>query len=190
MKTRLFVAAASAAFAMALAASAQAQFSMTFDEWGSSFVNLNGTNTWSYNPGYMMQDPTSGVAGNVLVYDLPYLVGEGDVGYTEPDVSTAVVVSDVFRFINWDNVGHLIFYSDNSDGVDAPADTGLPVNYNPQSVFAETGTEGGQQWCYLTAGDNYYAGLSDGKLVPEPASMAFLGLGALGLLKRRKAAAK
>ncbi|MBS1716260.1 MAG: PEP-CTERM sorting domain-containing protein [Armatimonadetes bacterium] len=161
---------------------AQAQFTFTFDEWGNGFFTLPDGSQYNVK-GYLAADPTGGIAGPVLIYDMPELLVPGDIAFTEPPSND---YSDAFRFFNDAVTAHLIFYSD-QDPIDAPADTGLPVNLNPVFVLPEVGREG-YNWCIYDTGLGFrYEGLSDGVL-PEPTSMAALGLGILALARRRKAA--
>lgn len=166
----------------AVAGAAQAQFTFTFDEWGNGqFKFADGT--VAITQGHLMGDPTGGVTAPVMVYDLPQILGDGDVAFTESP--TTGEYSDAFRFYHDAVTSHLIFYSDLDGGVDAPADSGLPANLNPQFTLQEQfiGTQG---WCIYDLGLGYrYEGLSDGVL-PEPASMLALGIGVVGLLRRRR----
>ena len=84
-----------------------------------------------------------------------------------------------------------LFYSDNGDGVDAPADTGLPINALTNAVLIqEVGPEGANGATYTpTAGQPgffntdftfTYDIVSDSG-VPEPASMMLMGAGIVAL---------
>jgi hypothetical protein len=103
---------------------------------------------------------------------------------------------DVVRF---NGNGTLLFYSDNTDGFDSPADTPSPPTalYPNQVNILEVGPEGNNGALY-TPGPNdpgfdpsgpTYNLISDTP-VPEPASISLLGVGtALGgliVFKRRR----
>ncbi len=93
--------------------------------------------------------------------------------------------------------GRIYFYSDNSDGSDAPADVGIPTNtyYGRALWLTETGSEGfNGVFGYLPRGSNYYDPGYGGDInnqssvmynlisdVPEPISI-FLGIMGLGSL--------
>jgi len=106
-------------------------------------------------------------------------------------------VSDVIRF-NPDagSGGTMVFYSDNSDGVDSLADTGLPGSfYANDLIVTEIGAEGSNGFDYTpTAGQPGFVAGSAGPVTyntasdssaPEPAS-TLLMLGGAGLLFGRK----
>jgi hypothetical protein len=167
----------------------------TFDEFGNS----SGP---GISPGVMQLDPSGGLPGPVLVYNLAFPVVPGDVVLMEPGQPAPGPYSDVVRF--WDPTGNgpsqIIFYSDVSttDPADAPADTGLPAQLllTPTSpVFInEIGPEGNNGAIYTPGGLQgtipgtvglQYNIISD---IPEPGTMALITLGSgllLFLLKRR-----
>jgi hypothetical protein len=163
----------------------------TFDENGNG--NLNGVTM----PGQMMPDLSGGLAANVLIYQLPFLVMPGDVGLLEP-LQTSSGPSDLVRFFNpaGANFSLVIFYSDVT-ATDPPndlADTGLPVSPNAFPI-PEVGPEGnnGAVWIPVAGQPGFdptgapitYNILSD---VPEPGSMLLAGLsgGLLLLMKVRR----
>ncbi len=170
----------------------------TFDEFGNS----SGP---GISPGVMQLDPSGGLPGSVMVYNLAFPVVPGDVVLMEPGQPAPGPYSDVVRF--WDPTGgpqsQIIFYSDVSttDPADAPADTGLPAQLllTPTSpVFInEIGPEGNNGAIYTPGGLQgtipgtvglQYNIISD---IPEPGTMALISLGSgllLFLLKRRSTA--
>lgn len=161
----------------------------TFDEYGNGIFNgkpLSGVT--------LAADPSGGVAGQVLVYTLPFASPIGDVALIEPGQTGGAPLSDVVRF--WDAPGattQVIFYSDFSanDPADAPADVGLPSQLNILVRLNEIGPEGANGAIYTPgAGDPgfvpgiQYEILSDG-VVPEPRVLSLAALGG-GLLLWRK----
>lgn len=165
----------------------------TFDENGNG--NLDGQPV----RGQLAPDPSGGLAANVLIYQLPFLVMPGDVGLLEPGESSSNP-SDLVRFFSpaGANFSVVIFYSDISptDPPDALADTGLPVSPNA-ILIPEVGAEGnngavwmplaGQPGADVTGAAITYNIISD---VPEPGTMLLAGLsgGLLLLLKVRRQA--
>jgi hypothetical protein len=163
-----------------------------FDEFGNGSTTFQ--NFGSLASG-LITDPSGGIAGSVLAYLLPYPAVEGDVQLNEI-VGATVVLSDIVRFFNVGTLSYVLFYSDNGDGVDAPADTGLPGNALTNVVtIQEIGPEGANGATYTpTPGQPGYINsdftatyniVSDNE-VPEPASMMLMGAGivALGAFKR------
>jgi hypothetical protein len=136
-------------------------------------------------------EPNSGIA--TLEYTLPFAGVPGDVLLQE---AVGGPLSDLIRF---DGNGHAYFFSDNADGIDSLADSGLPTVFSPNTAgpFLETGTEGGfQDYLYLptanqpgykVAGPVAFDFISD---VPEPSTMMLGGLagGLLLILNSRRQA--
>ena len=148
-------------------------------------------------PDSLGPDP-NGEPGPHLVYLLPFTPVAGDVLLS--DSAVAFVLGDVVRFssavINGSIVNYMVFYSDNGDGVDAPADiSGLPAGRNTNNVtILEIGPEGSNGATYTpTAGQPGYFStdftmtyhITSDSSVPEPASLFLMaaGLVGLGLLK-------
>ncbi|MGD0744757.1 MAG: PEP-CTERM sorting domain-containing protein [Verrucomicrobiota bacterium] len=163
------------------------QIIYTFDEFGNS----TGP---GISPGILQPDPSGGVAGNVLIYQLPFAVTTGDVVLSEPGLPAPPPDSDVVRF--WTstanpNQSEIIFYSDFSatDPADAPADVGLPSQLINPAILNEIGAEGnnGAVWNPPAGAPGSIPGavvqyniISDG-VIPEPGSLALLTSG-LGIL--------
>ena len=170
------------AISMIGAAPVIGQPTFSFDEFG------NG----AFGPGVLQPDPTGGYTnGLVMVFPLPFAGTPGDV--LMHDGGLAGPFLDVLRFTG---NGQLIFYSDNTDGFDAPADTGGPPNplFPNQANIVEQGVEGGLEDAFYTpqpgqpgfdtnfvVGTTYHF-ISD---IPEPASATLL-LAGLGLLELRR----
>jgi hypothetical protein len=167
------------------ASSAFAQI-FTFDEFGKS----SGT---GISPGAMQLDPSGGLPGLVMVYNLNFSVIPGDVALTEPGAPIPGPFSDIVRFWNPTGGGpsQIIFYSDvsSADPADAPADTGLPQQLFNLVVINEVGPEGNNGAVYTPTPNQpgsvnaavpppTYNIISD---VPEPGTVTLIVAGA-GLL--------
>lgn len=184
----------------ATAATAQVTNLFNFDEFGNGNLQTNGVisaqMTYQLAP-----DPTGGLANwKVLMYDLPFLGTAGDLLIQDPAQPGSPIL-DVLRF---DGASHVIIYSDDLDGYDAPGDTpGPPDPFLPNIALAkEQGVDEVYSWADYspTAGQpggdagmapNYHF-LSDGK-IPEPGGGLLLlsGLGVFGLAQiRRRFAAR
>jgi hypothetical protein len=184
MKTHLLPSGLFVSLALVMPASA-AIFS--FDEFG------NG----AFGPGVIQADPGPGGLGAVMTYRLPFAGVPGDVLLHDASVAGNPFL-DVIRF---NGNGTLVFYSDNTDGLDSPADTPSPPTalYANQVNLQEIGNEVNNGAVY-TPGPNQpgfdpsgptYNLISDGTGAPEPASVSLMAVGAalggLIVVKRRRA---
>ncbi|TMA35997.1 MAG: hypothetical protein E6J87_01930 [Deltaproteobacteria bacterium] len=125
---RLFVVAVLLNLAVCLTGGRVLALTIEVDEFGNGIGTLGSAIT---------NDPGPGGLPGVLTYFLPFAGAQGDVLLYDADFGTFL---DVIRF-NGD--GTLIFYSDNVDGFDAPADTPSPPSafYPNVAQVDETGTE-------------------------------------------------
>lgn len=133
-----------------------APIQLTFDEVGTAL-----------SPRGPLPSTVASIAGNptTLAYQLPGPVVPGDVRVLGSGEGT----SDLLRFADTIDPatgtvqGWLLYYSDNSDGTDSLADTGIPdVSTSAPFVF-EFGPEGFNEFTYTPAGaSDSYSGLSDG----------------------------
>jgi hypothetical protein len=160
----------------------------------------NGNGTWEDVSGNITPltfgigvPPSGGHA--TLYYELTAAITEGDLGVTEPSSTLSVQLSDLLRFS-----GYCVYvYSDLPEAgqVGELADTGIPTQLLDNLLsMTEEGSEGGWNGVHytpLSGQPGYIEGL-EGSLtyvftsdVPEPTTIALLGLGALCLLKKRRA---
>jgi hypothetical protein len=181
---RLSTLIASLAMTAVLSMSAFAGPAIVVDEWGNGAVD--GV-PLAHD---MLADPFSGKT--TLAYTLPFNAVAGDADLYEPP--TGPDFSDVIRF---DGNGHLFFFSDNTDGADAPADVGLngigqmPNHYG----VLEMGQEGGNYATWIPLSPEQqpplgepgwdisgptYTFISD-SVVPEPVSLTLAAFAVLGL---------
>lgn len=172
---------------------------ITVDENGHGFIQtpFGGAAT----TGTLQPDPGPGGLPAALTYNLlgpPSLVA-GDVPILDPG---GLTLSDDIRFNAAGTGGvsaypaSLVFYSDNSHGVNSLADTGFPTAPYTNVVFETEVISGGTSGLTYTPGPNdpgYVAGfnvtynITSDTTVPEPASASLI-LAAAGLLlagKRR-----
>jgi hypothetical protein len=175
-----------------VAGNVSAQFNVQIDEYGVGTLNGNPL------PYGIVPDTISGLS--TLMYQLPFPVRDGDLFLTEGGPAPQPP-SDLIRFGN-NTVGGVIYFfsdpldasdignplADNHFGVPPPNAVGFPIIYLP-----EVGIEGNNGVVY-TPGPNgvdpgshpgallTYTILSDSVPVPEPSTLALLGMSTLGLL--------
>ena len=157
---------------------------LTFDELGHGTTGV----------GVLAPDPGPGGLPAVLTYSLGFAVVPGDVLLFD-----GTLPLDVLRFNEpaAGGPGTLVFYSDNTDGFDAPADTVRPPTglYSNVVNLQELGTETDNGALYTPGPNNpgYAAGaipvtyhfISDTP-VPEPALSGLSLFGGLALLRRSR----
>ncbi len=170
---------------------------MVVDEFGNAAQRQAG-GAWDNLPGFgtLANDPGPGGLPNILTFALSYPATQGDVLIQDFTGECGGCVLDVIRF----NGNYtLLFYSDNVDGYDSPADTPGPPQqfYANQTYAGEIGTELFNYAIYhpgsgMPGFDNTgtfdltYVFVSDGTVaqyeaVPEPGSLMLLGSGLIGV---------
>jgi|HubBroStandDraft_2_1064218.scaffolds.fasta_scaffold51874_2 hypothetical protein len=154
-------------------------------------VDENGNGIGTIANGFLRLDPGPGGLPSVLTYNLPFTATQGDIALSsiEPGFRFPIV----FDYIRFNGNGTLDFYSDNVPVFDSLADTsGPPLRFYANLItISEVGPEGNNGAVYTPiagqpgfdpSGPTYHF-ISDGSAsaVPEPASIAILGTGLLGI---------
>jgi hypothetical protein len=208
LKTYLTLGVAALALAVGAAAHA-ANPIISIDEFGSGFLDFRSQGgLLELLTGVLQNDPGPGGLSSVMTYDMlgPPSVTAGDVLFADDDAGGAIL--DVIRFNNYntgDTPGYpasILFYSDNIDGFDSPADTfGPPSQFYANIVTIHEDLNGFASYHpaegapgFVPGFDVVYRFFSDGNAnagVPEPASWALLIVGFAGVgasLRLRKPA--
>jgi len=188
--------------------SAQAAFTVNFDENGKGTVVTPGGVSFPLTSLGNQTDPVDPTNGlKPLIYSLPSTTG---VAFTQGDANVFEVTSpntgpsDLLRWTNTASTGPLlIVYSDRAESGELPdlADVGIPTLRQPLTItLEETGPENGINGVFgytptpnqpggvpAPVGPATYNFTSD---VPEPTSLAALGVTAFMLLRRRRTPVK
>ena len=151
-------------------------------------VDENGNGIGTIGGGSLKPDPGPGGLPSVLTYNLPFAATQGDVGLLSLEPLVGFAIFDIIRF---NGNGTLDFYSDNVPVSDSVGDTSGPpgILYANRILILEVGPEGDNGAFYTPtvgqpgfdlSGPTFHF-ISDGSAVPEPASIAILGMALLGI---------